>query len=63
MAYSPRSAADDDADVHNPMVALEAATQLKTIGTFIFKKGDWPNAQKKCGSFRLLLPMTTLSMF
>lgn len=38
---------DDDADVHNPMVALEAATQLKTIGTVIFKKGDWPNAQKK----------------
>lgn len=45
------SSADDDADVHNPMVALEAATQLKTIGTSIFKKGDWPNAQKKCKLF------------
>lgn len=39
---------DDDGDVQNPTVAYDIVTQLKTIGTSLYKKGDYDNAQKKC---------------
>lgn len=49
-AVADAASPDDDADVHNPSVAIDIAQQLKTIGTSLFKKGDLENAQKKCTS-------------
>ena len=43
---------DDDADVQDPAIALKVGNELKTIGTFLFKKGDFANAQNKCKAIR-----------
>lgn len=39
---------DDDADVHDPAVAMRIAEELKTIGTSLFKKGNLEKSQHKC---------------
>lgn len=41
---------DDDADVQDPAVAYKIATELKTIGTSLLKKGDLAKSQAKCES-------------
>lgn len=41
---------DDEANVHDPATAYKIATELKTIGTSLLKKGDFDNAQLKCES-------------
>lgn len=39
---------DDDADVQDVNVAYKIAQELRTIGTSLFKKGDFATAQAKC---------------
>lgn len=37
-------------DVHKPDVSVKIATDLRTIGTTAFKKGDYATALRKCRS-------------
>jgi peptidyl-prolyl isomerase D len=41
---------DDEADVHDPKVSLKIAGELRTIGTKLFKGGEFDQANKKCQS-------------
>jgi hypothetical protein len=41
---------DDESDVHDPKVSLDIGGKLRTIGTKLFKEGQFDKANKKCES-------------
>lgn len=49
---------DEEEDVHKPEISLKIASDLRSIGTNAFKKGDYAVASKKCTHLSLFLRLS-----